>query len=399
MYVKEVVNDIFYVGVDDKKTRLFEATWPIPNGISYNVYLIRDEMNALIEGGVKVDYSREFFRKLERVVKLSDLDYIVINHMEPDHTGTLPQLYRIAKNAKIIVSQKGKELLADFYNIIDSDRVIVVSDGDEISLGKRTLRFILTPFLHWPETMMTYDSSDKILFSGDVFGSFGALNGRLFDNNWVLDEYLAELKRYYTNIVGMFTGPTQNALKKLKGLDINLIAPSHGPVIKEYKDKVISLYDELSRYESKKKVTIIYGTMYGYTEELVSVLALRLYEEGIPVSILNASEVHPSYILADVWDSKIIVLAAPTYDGKYFLPAYTAMYYVYAKRLRKKKFAVMGSSGWSGKGYLRVIDLAKELGWELIEPIVEYRGAIDEEEIKRVDELVDNIVRILKEGD
>ncbi len=398
MNVKEIIKDIFYVGIDDKKTRFFEATWPIPNGISYNAYLIKDEKNALIEGGVKVDYSREFFRKLEKIIDLSELEYIVINHMEPDHTGTLPQLYRLAKNAKIVVSQKGKELLADFYKITDSDRVIVARDGDEIKLGKRTLRLISSPFLHWPETMMTYEETDKVLFSGDVFGSFGALNGRLFDVNWVLDDYLFELKRYYTNIVGMFTGPTQNALKKLRMLDINFIAPSHGPIIKDYKNKVFSLYDKLSRYESDKKVTIIYGTMYGYTEELVSVLALRLYEEDIPTSIINVTNVHPSYILADAWDSSVIVLAAPTYDGKYFLPAYNAMYVIYAKRLRNKKYAVMGSSGWSGKGYLRVIELAKELGWELIEPVVEYRGAVDEEEIKLVDELVDNIVSILKKG-
>jgi len=396
MYVKEIIKDVFYIGVDDKKTRLFEATWPIPNGISYNAYLIRDKKNALIEGGVKVNYSREFFRKLEKIINLEELDYIVVNHMEPDHTGTLPHLYRLAKNAKIIISQKGRELLADFYRISDNERVITVKDGEVIALGEKRLRFISTPFLHWPETMMTYEESSKILFSGDVFGSYGALNGRLFDNNWVLEEYMSESKRYYTNIVGLFTGPTQNALKKLKDLDIDLIAPSHGPIIKEYKDNVISLYDKLSRYVNDKKVTIIYGTMYGYTEELVSVLALRLYEEGIPVSILNVSEVHPSYILAEAWDSSIIVLAAPTYDGKYFLPAYTAMYYIYVKRLRNKKFAIMGSSGWSGKGYLRVIDLAKELGWELIEPIVEYRGAIDESEIKLVDELVENIVNILK---
>lgn len=396
MYAKEVVTNIFYVGVDDKKRNLFEATWPIPNGISYNAYLIKDEFNALIEGGVEINYSREFFRKLESIINLEDLDYIVINHMEPDHTGTLPQLYRLAKNAKIIISPKGKELLSDFYLISNAERVITVKEGDVIELGKRRLRFISTPFLHWPETMMTYEESSKILFSGDVFGSFGALNGRLFDSNWVIDEYVMELKRYYTNIVGLFTGPTQNALKKLRNLDIDLIAPAHGPIIREYKDKVLSLYDKLSRYESENKVTVIYGTMYGYTEELVSVLALRLYEEDIPVSIFNASEIHPSYIISDAWDSKIIVLAAPTYDGKYFLPAYNVMYYIYAKRLRNKKFAVMGSSGWSGKGYLRIIDLAKELGWELIEPIVEYRGAIDRNEIKLVDELVDNIVSVLK---
>lgn len=396
MFYREIMKNLFYIGVDDKKTRLFESTWPIPNGISYNAYLIKDEKNVLIEGGVKTDFSREFFRKLESLIKLSELDYIVINHMEPDHTGTLPQLFKLSKRVKIVVSSKGKDLLADFYSIEDEDRVIVVKEGDEINTGSRTLKFISTPFLHWPETMMTHDEDNRVLFSGDVFGAFGALNGRIYDNQWRKEELFAEMKRYYTNIIGMYTGPTQSALKKLFNMDIDVIAPSHGPIIRDLRDAVISLYDSLSKYEAKNKVTIIYGSMYGYTEELVSLLALRLQEENIDFKVFNAAETHPSYILADAWDSKVIVLAAPTYDGKYFLPAYYAMYVIYAKRLRKKKFGLMGSSGWSGKGYLKIMDMAKELGWELIEPIVEYRGAIDLEEIRVLDKLVDNIIDVLR---
>ena len=392
----EIVKNVYYVGVDDRKTRFFEGIWPIPNGISYNAYLIVDQKVALIEGGVKIDYARPFLNNISSVVDISRIDYIVVNHMEPDHTGTLPILYELAPDSKIVTTALGKKMLADFYGIDDPNRIIVVKDNDKINLGGKEIQFFTIPGVHWPETMATYEISQKILFSGDAFGTFGALGGKLFDDEIDLEFYLREGRRYFANIVGMYTGPVQNALRKLGSLEIKIIAPSHGPIWRSNPEMIINLYDKLSKYKSDDKVLIVYGTMYGFTEELANYIARKLISEGIKVMVHNAVNVHPSFTLSEAWDSKVILFGLPTYDGGAFPPVYYTAYLISAKKLKNKIFGIFGSSGWSGRGYAKIVELLKSIGWKLVEPIVEIRGRCKKEDLEKADELIKNVVDLIK---
>jgi len=394
--VIEIVDGIYHVGVDDKKTKFFESIWPIPEGISYNAYLIVDDKVALIEGGVKQDFSREFLKKLESIIDLDELDYIIVNHMEPDHTGTLPLLYKMAKRAKIIISKMGKRMLKSFYGIEDEERIITVSDFDELSLGKRKLKFIMTPGVHWPETMMTYEERSKILFSSDAFGTYGSLDGSLFDSEVDLEVFLERAKRYFVNIVGMYAIQAKNALKKLSKFEIRIIAPSHGPIWKEHIKLILDLYTKLTSKEEEAKVLIVYGSMYGFTEEAVEVMARLLKENGIKTIIYNATYVHPSYSLSEAWDSKIIIFAFPTYDAGPFIPVYTTAYYIIRKNIMNKKFAILGSYGWSGKGYMELVRMLEAKKWKLIEPIIECNGKVKKDDLEKIKELVEKIIKEVK---
>jgi len=392
----EIKKNVYYVGVDDRKTLFFENIWYIPYGISYNVYLLVDEKIALIEGGTKIEYTRELLDNISSVIDVEKIDYIIVNHMEPDHTGNLPILYKLAPNAKIVVSALGKMMLANFYEIKDSNRIIVVRDGDKISLGKMKLQFFMIPGVHWPETMVTYEVTNKILFSGDAFGSYGALNGKIFDDEIDVNFYLNEAKRYFANIVGMHASSVQNALKKLRNLEISMIAPSHGPIWRKNPMKIVELYDKLSKYESENKVLIVYGSMYGFTEEITNYIARKLAEVNVKVTVYNATFTHPGFVLGEAWDSKVILFGLPTYDNGPFPPVFYNAYFFARKRLLNKYFGIFGSSGWSGKGYTKLIDLLKPLKWKLIEPIVEIRGKAKREDFDKAVELVKNVISIIK---
>ena len=388
----ELANKIHYVGVDDHKNQLFEGLWPIPNGISYNAYLINDDKKALIEGGVKEEFTREFLMHLQQYIDLNQLDYIVINHMEPDHTGSLPHLYKLAKKAKIIVTNLGKRMLSDFYKINDAERIMTVKDGDKIELGENTLEFYTTPGVHWPETMMTYEKTNKILFTGDAFGSFGALNGRLYDYEWEKQELLEESKRYFVNIIGKYTSPTLNAIKKVSNLEIKVIAPSHGPVWVKEPEVIINHYKQLAEGKIRKwKVTIVYATMYGFNEELVRELSRKLVSKNFKVKVLNAVNTHVSYILSEVWDSEFVVIGTPTYDAGAFPTIEYAVHLIERKFIKNKKYAIIGTSGWSGKGYKGIQEKLEKLNWQLIEPIVETKGAMSKENLKQLNELVEQM--------
>ena len=385
----KIASDVYYLGVDDRKNQLFENLWIIPDGISYNAYLIKDEKVALIEGGVKVEFERNFLRNLEMITDPSDLDYIVINHMEPDHTGTLPTLYRISKKAKIITTPIGRKMLYDFYGIKDESRIIIVKDKDTLSLGKKELEFYSTPGVHWPETMMTYEKTNKILFSGDAFGTYGALDGKLFDDEHDINTVLKEAKRYFVNIIGKYTAPTLNAIKKIKGLDIKIIAPAHGPIWRSNPRTIIEYYRDLAEVKVKEnKATIVYGTMYGYIEDLIRTVSRRLENAGFEVHVHNVNKSHISQILADIWDSNLVVFGTPTYDAGPFPPVYYVAYLIARKNIQNKHFGIVGTSGWSGKGYKQLIDLLLGHNWKLIEPIVEIRGRMSDKEINKVQNFV-----------
>ena len=310
----EIANKVYYVGVNDRNKSLFEGLWPLPYGVSYNSYLIDDEKVCLIDT-VEVDFFVQFIEKLREVLGDRQIDYLVINHMEPDHSGSLALLRKYYPNIQVIGNKKTFDMMSGFYGI--KDNTIEVKNGEELNLGNHTLQFYMTPMVHWPETMMTHCKGEvSYLFTGDAFGCFGALNGGLIDKDIDTDWCWLEMVRYYSNIVGKYGTPVQNALKKLAGIHFDYICSTHGPVWHQYVDKVVALYDRMSKYETDPGLVICYGTMYGNTERMAEQIARSASLAGVKnIRLYNVSKTHHSYILQDIFRFRGLIVGAPTYNA------------------------------------------------------------------------------------
>ena len=383
----EIKPDVYWIGVNDRTTDLFEGLWPVAEeGVSYNTYLINDEKRVIVDL-VKAIKTDEFFDQIDEVMDVADIDYVVINHMEPDHTGVLRTLNRIIPNVTILGTAKMKEMLEAYYGITENVRV--VEDGETLSLGKRSLKFVHTPFIHWPETMVTYETREKILFSCDAFGSYGALRGALFDDECQDPHfYEKEALRYYVNIVANFSRPVLNAIDKLSGVDINIIAPSHGLIWRKNLGHIIALYKKWAEYasgETEPGITLIYGSMYGNTEAMMNAVAQGISSAGVPVEIFDVSRIHVSYILPSLWTKMGVIVGAPTYEGKLF-PAMTQVLEMAAlKHIRHKKAAYFGSFGWSGGALNQLEKIIEPIKWELIHTL-EFKGGITQDRLKEGEE-------------
>jgi flavorubredoxin len=393
----EIRPDVFWIGLNDRTTDLFEGIWPVADaGVTYNSYLIRDEKNAIIDlaKGFKTD---EYFERIDSIVPLSSIDYIVINHMEPDHTGAIRALSRIPRRCTLLATEKARDMLAAFYGI--TDNIQVVKDGEEISLGKRTLKFVHAPFVHWPETMVTWDAMDRILFSCDAFGGYGALPGTIFDDQCSdLVFYERESLRYYVNIVAKFSTPTLAAIGKLAGLPIEVIAPSHGLVWRRDPARIVELYRrwaELAKGGGETGVTLVYGSMYGNTEKMMNAVAQGMSRSGVPVEIFDAARTHSSYILPSLWNYRGVMIGAPTYEGSLFPPVAQAIEMAALKRIVHKKAAIFGSYGWSKGGMAAFQKLAEPLQWDVTE-VLEFRGSPDSELLKKGEELGERFAAAVK---
>lgn len=384
MAAVEIKKDIYWIGVNDRTTDLFEGIWPITNeGVSYNSYLINDEKKAIIDLA-KAFKSDVFFDHISEIMDFSEIDYVIINHMEPDHTGVIKNLKRIAPNMTILATSKTKKMLEDFYNIREDIRE--VKNGEKISLGRTELQFFLTPFVHWPETMVTYETKNKVLFSCDAFGGYGALRGAIFDDECHnLDFYIKESLRYFVNILSKFTRPVLNAIEKLKNLPVDIIAPSHGLVWRKKPRLILELYKKWSEYsvgETEKGVTLLYGSMYGNTEMMMNAIAHGLSEEGIPVEIFDVARTHSSYIIPSLWVNKGVVIGAPTYEVNLFPPMSQVLEMAFVKRIINKKAAYFGSFGWSGGALKEVRSLTERLKWDITKTL-EFAGGPTDEDLKR----------------
>jgi len=308
-----ITNETYYVGVNDRNKNLFEGLWPLPDGVSYNSYLIVDEKVCLIDT-VEVDFFSQFLENIQEVIGDREIDYLVVNHMEPDHSGSLALIKKYFPGIKILGNKKTFGMIEGFYGIDNDGQE--VKNGEVLSLGKHELQFHLTPMVHWPETMMTLDITTHTLFSGDAFGCFGALNGGVIDSEICCDNFWLEMVRYYSNIVGKYGTPVQNALKKLAGAQIDYICSTHGPVWRDYKDKVIAMYDRMSKYETEPGLVICYGTMYGNTERMAEIIAQAASQNGVKNIVLyNISKTHHSYILRDIFRYQGLIVGAPTYNA------------------------------------------------------------------------------------
>lgn len=361
--------NVYWVGVNDHTTDLFEGLWPITQeGVSYNSYLINAEKKALIDlaKSIKVE---EYLERINEITPVAGIDYIILNHMEPDHTSILKVIRQLAPRAEILCSSKAVAMVENFYGI--TDQVRIVSDGEELDLGGKKLKFFLTPFIHWPETMMTYDLDAQILFSCDGFGGYGALRGDIFDDDYIdFDFYIKESLRYYANIVASFSGQVLRAIDKLSELPIAIIAPSHGLVWRKDPDRIIALYKKWAEYAAsggEREVTIIYGSMYGNTGAMMDAVAQGLSTTGIKVEMFDLARTHGSYILPSLWARQGVILGAPTYEARLFPPAAHLLDLADRKGIKNKKLAYFGSYGWSG-GAKRELDKRLEtLKWDQVD--------------------------------
>jgi len=364
----EIRPGVFWVGVNDRVTELFEGLWPIGReGISINSYLIRDEKSALIDLSKEM-LTEDYLAGLAGIFDIASLDYIVINHMEPDHSGALTRLRQLAPQAVILGMPKTVGMLKDFYDL--TENVEKLTNGQELSLGAHTLRFVYTPFVHWPETMMTYLVEEKILFPCDGFGGYGALDGSIFDDTCTdLAYYEAQALRYFTNIVAAFSKSVLSAISKFEGMPIEIVAPSHGLVWRKDPARILELYQRWSEYYSSPAevgVTALLGTMYRNTEHALSAALEGVASQGVPVRVYDVRKTHISYILSDLWTRRGVLVAAPTYEGGLFPPMLDALMMADRKRVTHRKAAYLGSYAWGGGGQKEFESMAEKMAWDVV---------------------------------
>ena len=376
--MQQITKGTYYVGVNDRNKNLFEGLWPLPNGVSYNSYLIVDEKVCLVDT-VEVDFFIPYIRNIQEVIGDRPIDYLVINHMEPDHSGAIELIRKYYPNITLVGNKKTFGMVQGFYGI--GTNLLEVKNGDRLALGSRELQFVLTPMVHWPETMVTLDPTTCTLFSGDAFGCFGALNGGVIDAQINCDTFWLEMVRYYSNIVGKYGTPVQNALKKLQGVQIDYICSTHGPVWHEHVAKVIDLYDRMSRYETEEGLVICYGTMYGNTERAAEMIARAASEAGVKnIVMYNVSKTHHSYIIRDVFRYKALIVGAPTYNAGLYHEMEVLLSELAGKDITNHRLGWFGSYAWAGKAVDRIAEWNEtKLHFEPVGTPVELKQSLNEE--------------------
>ena len=384
--MQKINNGIYYIGVNDRTTALFESMWPLPNGVSYNSYIIDDEKVAVVDC-VGADFFEEYLQNIRAVIGSRPVDYIIVNHMEPDHSGALQLFRQFYPGAKIVGNKKTLEMVGGYYGVLREDDV-AVGDGSQLELGAHTLTFSLIPMVHWPETMATYDKTTGTLFSGDAFGCFGALNGTVLDGEMDADPYFPEMCRYYSNIVGKYGAPVQRALKKLSPLDIKMICPTHGPVWTEGISRVVSEYDRMSRYEAAEGLTVAYASMYGNTRRMAESVAAGAAKAGIRnIRVFDAARTPLSVILESVFTYKGLAIGATTYNGG-TNPAVRALLEAIELRVVKNRvFGAFGSFTWAGKAAGNISEFGEKMGFTAPSAPVELKQGFTAETAEKCEAL------------
>ncbi len=347
--VMQINDDVTYVGASDRKLALFEAVYPLVSGVSYNSYLVNDEKTVLLDT-VDRSVSGVFFENIAHVLDGRKLDYVIVNHMEPDHAATLGELVLRYPEVKIVSNAKVVAMIKQFFDFDVDARVQVVAEGDTFSTGKHTFTFAMAPMVHWPEVMVTFDTTDGILYSADAFGTFGALAGNVFaDEVDFENKWLDEARRYYTNIVGKYGPQVQMALKKALALDIKMICPLHGPIWRENIAWFVDKYNKWSTYTPEdNNVLIAYASIYGGTENAANILASELAKKGVKnIAMIDVSVTHPSYIISEAFRCSHIVFAAPTYNAGIFTPMETVLLDLAAHNLQNRTVAFIENGSWA----------------------------------------------------
>ena len=348
--VRYITDDLVYLGASDRRLALFENVYPIPRGVSYNAYLLLDEKTVLFDT-VDRSVSGQFFENLEYALNGRTLDYFVINHMEPDHCSAMTEVIARYPNVKLIYSKTAEKMISQFFGFAPAKYGWAVDEGVELVTGRHKLIFIMAPMVHWPEVMMTYDATDKVLFSADAFGTFGALDGNLFaDEVNFEEEWLADARRYYCNIVGKYGPQVQNVLKKAATVEIQTVCPLHGPVWRENLGWILGKYDLWSRSEPENKdgVMIVYGSIYGGTESAANVLASQLSQSGVAnVKVYDVSKTHDSELIAEAFRCGSIVFASITYNNDLFTPMKNFMNDLLVPHMQNRDYALIENGTWS----------------------------------------------------
>lgn len=373
--LKEIADKIYYVGVNDRQKALFENMWPLPYGISYNSYLIVDEKTVLVDT-VDVCYSDIFLKKIEDALAGRELDYLIVNHMEPDHAGSIRLLRHRYPGVQIVGNTKTFGMLAGFHGI--KEGLYEVKEGDSLNIGNRSLTFYMAPMVHWPEVMVTYDATDKLLFSADAFGTYGALDGGVIDTEMNVEHFWEEMVRYYANIVGKYGSPVQMALRKLSGLEIQTICSTHGPVWRKNISKVVGIYDRLSRYEGEEGVVVVYGSMYGNTEQMAEAIASSLADNGVRNIVMhNVSKSPASYILKDIFKYKGLIVGSPTYSNQLFPEVDSLLTKIEMREVKNRYFGYFGSFCWAGAAVKRLCAFGEKMKWQTVGcPVEQKQGLI-----------------------
>ena len=396
--VRKITEDLYWVGGNDRRLALFENIHPIPKGVSYNSYLLLDEKTVLFD---TVDWSicRQFIENVKGVLGDKSLDYMVINHVEPDHAACVEEIILRYPDVKIICTDKALMFMNQFGFNIDG-KVIEVKEGDTMSFGKHEVVFVSAPMVHWPEAMVTYDTTDGILFSADAFGSFGSLDGKLFNDEVNIErDWIDEARRYYTNIVGKYGPHVQSLLKKAADLDIKIICPLHGPVWRNNLAYLLDKYNKWSSYEPEEKgVMIVYASMYGNTEAAANDLATRLVEKGMTnVVMYDVSKTHVSYLISETFKYSHVVLASVTYNLNIYPPMLNYIMDMKALNLQKRTFALIENGSWapqSGQLMHKLLDDMKEM--TILDDEMSITSTMNKEDQDSMDILADNIIKSMK---
>jgi flavorubredoxin len=392
----KVYDSIFWVGAQDRETDLFEGLWSLPHGVVYNSYLLTGDASVLIDT-VKSQFMDNFLDRVASVLEGRPLDYVIVNHMEPDHAGSLGIIRKLYPGVKFIGNAKTADMLKNFFDIVDD--VIIVKDGEAIDLGSRKFVFAFAPMVHWPESMVAYDATDRILFSSDIFGGFGATEGGLYDDEADMSLVTKEMTRYYVNIVGRFAEPALKALAKVRTLDIGMICPAHGPIWRKDPDRVISLYERLSRQETDSGVVVAYGSMYGNTKSIAESMARTLASKGTSrVSVYDIARSDLSVVATDIWNSAGLILASCTYNMELFPPMYRLLRHLESKNMKGRRIGLCGTFCWAGTSLREMAEFVDRTkgGWILVEPKIPIKTCPKCEESELLEQLASNMADAVK---
>ena len=397
--VKKVTDDLYWIGGSDRRLALFENVYPIPRGVSYNSYVLLNEKTVLLDT-VDASISGLFFENLEYVLNGRTLDYLIVNHMEPDHCAVIGDVVRRYPDVKLVCNAKTVPMLKQFFNFPVEDRTVIVKEMDTLCTGKHTFAFVMAPMVHWPEAMVSYDTVDKILFSADGFGTFGAINGNLFADEVNFErDWLDDARRYFINIVGKYGVQVQNLLKKAATLEIKMICPLHGPVWRENLGWFIEKYDTWSSYKPEDQaVMIAYASIYGNTENAAEILASKLADKGVKnIAMYDVSVTDPSVIVSESFRCSHLVFAAPSYNGGIFTKMETVLSELKAHSLQNRTVAIMENGTWApvaGRQMREIFAGMKNI--ELLEEGVTIRSAVKEAQEASLEALAEKIASSLQ---
>lgn len=396
---RKVTEDLYWIGANDRRLTLFENIFPIPRGVSYNSYVMLDEKTVLLDT-IDAMVSGQFFENLEAVLQGRELDYLVVNHMEPDHCAMIGDVVARYPKIQIVGNAKTFTMMKQFFDFDLEGRTVVVKEGDTLNTGKHTLHFVMAPMVHWPEAMVSYDETDKILFSADGFGSFGALNGNIFADEVDFDrDWLDDARRYYTNIVGKYGASVQALLKKAASLEIVMICPLHGPIWRENLGYILEKYQKWSTYEAEEEaVAIFYASMYGNTASVADALAGKLAERGVKkITVRDVSNTHVSELIGDTFRVSHLVLAAPTYNGDIYPVMSNYLHDMKALNVQKKTVGIIENGTWAataGKQMRAMLEDLKDV--TILPEQITVKSAMKENQEQELDAFADAVVASMK---